>query len=94
MQRLSFPPCSATRSTKHSLEAPPTAALSFRRAVEEGSRTGDGGGAVRNERRGGSGDVITDGGLQSARTDRVEKPRLQSDCGGGGGGRSRFLGTM
>lgn len=52
-----------------------------------------GGWAVRNERRGRSGDVITDGGLQSARTDRVEKPRLQSDCGGGGG-QSRFLGTM
>lgn len=54
MQRLSFPPCSATRSTgplQHSLEAPPTAALSFRRAVEEGSRTGDGGGSAEWEER-------------------------------------------
>lgn len=39
-------------------------------------------------------DVITDGGLQSARTDSVEKPRLLSDCGNGGGGLSRFLGTL
>lgn len=49
-----------------SLEAPPTAALPFRRAEEEGSRTGGGGAAAvcvcqRDETRGKCGEVFTDG---------------------------------
>lgn len=49
------------------LEAPPTAALPFRRAEEEGSRTGGGGAAAavcvcqRDETRGKCGEVFTDG---------------------------------
>lgn len=48
-----------------SLEPPPTAALPFRRAEEEGSRTGGGGAVVcvcqRDKTRGKCGEVFTDG---------------------------------